>query len=49
MNHYIEFKFYSKANRDPDQLPIVPADNILARICLPFLCTKSPNIFCPKL
>lgn len=45
MNLYIEFNLYIKANRDPDQLPIVPAGNIHTRNCLPFFCTSLQYFF----
>lgn len=50
MNSYIEVKLYSRTNRDPDQLPIVPAGNIRLEDCLPLLNPKlSLQLFCPKL
>ena len=37
MNTYIEQDLSVRANRDPDQLPIVPAGNIRLEDCLPLL------------
>ena len=50
MNSYIEVKLYLRTNRDPDQLPIVPAGNVRLEDCLPLSNPKlSLQLFCPKL